>query len=113
MLCSSPRWRCQPSLTTGATSRNSGELPRRGTDLGSGVRNAGTSWLVHPLRGSRCRDLEGILKLITTLLVVTAASTAWAQSPTKVFPLTGRRLPRQYTKAPEVLARAIAKSAGG
>jgi hypothetical protein len=30
-----------------------------------------------------------------------------------VFPLTGKKLPRNYTKAPEVLARAIAKSAGG
>jgi hypothetical protein len=58
-------------------------------------------------------QLETILKLLTALLVVTAASPAWAQSPTKVFPLTGKRLPRQYTKAPEVLARAIAKTAGG
>jgi hypothetical protein len=45
-------------------------------------------------------------------LILTAGS-AWADSPTKVFLLTGKRLPRQYTKAPEVLARAIAKSAGG
>src|SRR5262249_37583633 len=47
------------------------------------------------------------------LVMIGAAGSASADVPTKVFPLTGHRMPKPLVRAPEVLTRALAKSAGG
>src|SRR5262245_10105953 len=92
-------------------------MPHRGTDLNIGVRNAvhvpsRTKITRRPRLGSLAR--EAILKFLVGLLVVIGtAGLASAESPTKVFPLTGHRMPKPLTKAPETLTRALAKSAGG